>query len=355
MSSPSKRPPPPLGDTPSNDAVAANDRSSCEPPLKKLRSSQDSCAQDSSQLSQASTHASKPPPMVVDLTGIDDDDGLEPDGFESLEELLSAPPQSHTTSAAARAVASQPKPVSYVKADYTLPKVDSGEESDDSRVIDLTKDDTEIHIGRSDGFVGVIKPGTPGVQVKREGTYQSPSVRRALAPISGNTPSHQRGDLRPTYSGTLSPGLAQTGMMKSSPVSQGGLMPPKAEYANELHAGAATPQGRMPQGPWDQRYTPSALKYEDPSTPTFYATGSVKREDEKKPSLLERSAVGQNTSAKLTSSPVVDMAKFHVNERNLAAMPCAPEPAQLKTKLLKHQLQVVFISRASGFSCADSS
>lgn len=292
--------------------------------------------------------------MVVDLTGIDDDDGLESDEFESLEELLSAPPQSYATPAAARTVASQPKPVSYVEPDYSLPKVNPGEESDDCQIIDLTKDDTEIHIGRSDGFLGVIKPGTPGVQVKREGSYQSPSIRRALAPISGNTPSHQRGDLRSTYAGTFSPGPARTSMMNSSPMSRGGLMPPKAEYANGLYAGAATPQGRMQQGPWCQRQTPSALKYEDPRTPAYYPPGSVKLEDDKKPSLLQRSAAGRNTSAKLTSSPVVDMAKFHVNEQNLAAMPCAPAPAQLKTKLLKHQLQVTFVPYASGFSCADS-
>ena len=343
MSSPHKRPLPPLGDTPSNDTVAANSQSSCEPPVKKLRPSQDSYAQGSSQLAQASAHASKAPPMVIDLTGNDDDDGLESDEFESLEELLSAPPPSHTTPATARGVTSQPKPVSHMKAEYSLPKIDPDEVSDDCRVIDLTKDNTEIHTGRSDGFVGVIKPGIPGVKVKREGSYQSPSIRRALAPISANTPSYPRGDLRSTYSGTLSPKPAHTAMMNSSPMSRGGLMPVEAEYANELYAGAATPPGRMQQGLWGQHQNPSALKYEDPSTPAYYPSGSVKLEDEKKPTLLKRPASGRNAAPKLTSSPVVDMAKFHANEENLAAMPCAPEPAQLKTKLLKHQLQVIFM------------
>lgn len=283
--------------------------------------------------------------MVIDLTGIDDDDGLEPDDFESLEELLSAPPQSHATPAAAWAVTSQPKPVPHVGSDYVLPNIDPGEESDDSKVIDLTKNDTEIHIGRSDGFMGIIKPGTPGVKVKQEGSYQSPSMRRALAPISANTPSpHQRGDWKSTYSGgALSPGLAHTGLMNSGPMSRGSLMPPKAEYTKGLYTGGATPPSRMQQNPWGQRQTPSALKYEDPSTPACYPTGSVKLEGDKKPCLLKRPAICRNASPKITSSPIVDMAKFHVNEQNLAAMPCASEPVQLKTKLLKHQLQVILI------------
>ena len=338
MSSPPKRPLPPPGDTPSNDTIAADSQNSCEPPVKKLRPSQDSYAQGSSQLAQASAHTSKTPSKVIDLTGNDNDDGFESDEFESLEQLLSVPPPSHTTPAATRAPTSQQKPVSHVKADYTLPKVESGGESDDDKIIDLTKDDTEIHIGRSDGFFGVIKPGTPGVQVRCEGSYQSPSIRRALAPISANTPPRQRGSI---YSGTLSPGLAYTGKTSLNSMSRGALMPPKAEYAKELYPGALTPQSRTQQGPLGQRQTPNALKYEDPSTPAYYPMGSVKLEDEEKPTLLKRPAIGRNATPKLTSTPVVDMAKFHANEENLAAMPCAPEPAQLKTKLLKHQLQVI--------------
>lgn len=267
-------------------------------------------------LSAASQNSqATPAPVATDGFDVHDDD-LGPDEFESLDELLGIPqngqatntlghgvtsqpgpvpsPETdvgtpkidpaqrrHATTAAQRAGASRHPPISYTEFDLEMPKIDAGEESDDSGVIDLTRD-AEFEIGRSDGFMGAIKPGIQGVTVKRKSVVQ-PTVtptRRPLAPVSKNTP------------------------------------PPRHAF--------------------------SKVKHEDQRTPAQdFKTALVNFEDEdKKPSRRKRPADGP---PKLTSSPSFDMAKFLINEQKLAAMPSAAQPPALKTKLLKHQRQVIFI------------
>ncbi|MBE3049247.1 hypothetical protein IMZ48_43460 [Candidatus Bathyarchaeota archaeon] len=76
-----------------------------------------------------------------------------------------------------------------------MSKIDAGEESDDSGVIDLTRN-TEFEVGRTDGFIGIIKPGTPGVTVKRKGAFEATASpkRRPMAPVPTDTPPPRKWD-----------------------------------------------------------------------------------------------------------------------------------------------------------------
>ena len=286
----------------------------------------------------------------------DDDAGSSSDEFESLEELLTAPrtipvpkreatgqpnpvvftktalktPKSdtaqrnHAPPSTGSGVTSQLRRVLYAEADLEMPKIDAGEESDDSGVIDLTRD-TEFEVGRSDGFIGTIKPGTPGITVKRKGAFQTTATptRRALAPFSTNTPPpRQWDDWRSNYSGTTPSGPRQAYVQPGLALG----MPEDARSAMQPYPGA-TPT-----------YASGMVKHEVQGTPARdYKTGLVKFENEqKKPDRRRRPA---------DASPTFDMAKFLVNEQNLAAMPRAAHMKQLKTRLLPHQRQVINISR----------
>lgn len=318
--------------------------SNCEPPYKKLCLSQDDDAHPNSRSAGGSSLTRKESPVASASADAYDPygEGIDSDEFESLEELItasqniqatmSAPETRHLSSVSstgevnlagakvkatqhghstsAAGLATEAVSVSHTEADLELPSIDSGEESD-SMVIDLTRDDTELRIGRSDGFVGVIKPGTPGVTVKREGRFKATPTRHTLAPLPTNTASHRLRDQKP-----IQP-----------------VLTPESRHAKSIKSEDA--ENSMPP----LTYTPNGLKHEYPATPTQgYAMGLFKAEHEdKRPNRRKRAADG---SPKLTSSPGVDLTKFLANEQNLASMPRAPQVPQLKTKLLDHQRQV---------------
>lgn len=325
--------------------------SSCEPPCKKLCQSQDGDAHSNSQPASNSSPAPKGP--VAPSAGADAhdlyDEGLDSDEFESLEELVAASQNSQATSApeieantsapstaeidlagpkveatqhghtaSAVGVAAKTAPVSYTEADLEIPKIDACEESDDSMVIDLTRDDAELQVRRSDGFIGVIKPGTPGITVKCEGSFHATPARRTLAPLSTNAPPHRVGNQK-SIQPELTPETRHSKSIKSEDAEIS--MPPLA-------------------------HTPSGLNHECPATPAQgHTMGLIKTgHEDKTPARRKRVADG---SLKLTSSSGIDMTKFTVNEHNLASMPRAAHVPQLKTRLLDHQRQVIRIPHQS--------
>lgn len=366
------------------DAATADDTNgegSCEPPSKKPRQSQYVADSPSSQFPRAREHpqtlSPRPSEFPTKAAGTDvieeSDDG---DDFEPLEELLMTPlrsdanpatgvkatsplealsdvavksntPQIHAvqrdsiTPTTTHETTTEATPASYTGADFKMPKIDVGEESDDAMVIDLTQDDAEVHVGRSDGFIGIIKPGTPGITVKREGSFQPTPMRHALSPLSTNTPSSYKQNVLKSPSSPKSrlsePRQAHTylGRPKFVPVS----IPENAENAKP-HCFSPTPSSSL-----------DMLKQEDTEIMEQDILASLFKLDDESKKTERRRLTAKETPTEYTKSSGLDMAKFLLNEQTLSAMPCAVQPHQLKTKLLKHQRQVIFVPLLDPLSC----
>ena len=72
----------------------------------------------------AASQHSQATPASAATDAFDDDAGLSPDEFESLEELLTAP---HTTPVPKREATGQPNPVVFTKTALKTPKSDAAQ------------------------------------------------------------------------------------------------------------------------------------------------------------------------------------------------------------------------------------